>query len=99
MSEELKPCPFCGTSDSFVERADFSSAYVFCNHCSAKGPTECQESDEEEIPGADAAARAWNKRASQQPSKENSKLSPSDFGLGLSPQERDVAIAEGRWKP
>jgi len=59
---KLKPCPFCGQSDAFVERADFSSSYVFCNSCSAKGPTECQDSDYEETPGERAAIRSWNKR-------------------------------------
>lgn len=59
---KLKPCPFCGNSDAFVERADFSSAYVFCNSCSAKGPTECQEADYEETPGERSARHAWNKR-------------------------------------
>ncbi len=31
MSDELKPCPFCKSSDVFVERADFSSCFVQCN--------------------------------------------------------------------
>ncbi|MDX1150173.1 Lar family restriction alleviation protein [Sinorhizobium meliloti] len=59
---KLKPCPFCGQSDAFVERADFSSCYVFCNSCSANGPIECQEADYEETPGERAAIRSWNKR-------------------------------------
>jgi len=41
---ELLPCPFCGKSDAFVERADYSSCYVFCNECGARGPTSCNES-------------------------------------------------------
>ena len=62
--EELKllPCPFCGGADAFVEQADYSSSYVVCNDCAARGPTELQESDEEDEPGKDAAIRAWQKR-------------------------------------
>ncbi|RYC10140.1 Lar family restriction alleviation protein [Ciceribacter ferrooxidans] len=61
---KLKPCPFCGQSDAFVERRDFSSAYVFCNACSAKGPTQYPEDNDgdEDEPGGRAAIRAWNKR-------------------------------------
>jgi len=58
----LLPCPFCGKADAFVERADFSSAYVTCNHCGARGPTDCQESDDEDTPGEAAAIAAWNRR-------------------------------------
>ncbi|MBX5015902.1 Lar family restriction alleviation protein [Rhizobium lentis] len=58
-------CPYCGKLDAFVERADFSSAYVFCNACSARGPVACQESDSEEEPGANAAIRQWNRRTSK----------------------------------
>lgn len=60
---ELLGCPFCGKRDAFVERADLSCSYVFCNSCSAKGPTEYQESDDEETPGEAAAIAAWNRRA------------------------------------
>ena len=60
---ELLHCPFCGSSDSFVERADLSSSYVFCGECSAKGPTECGDEDDEEIPGAENAIAMWNQRA------------------------------------
>lgn len=64
MSETtLKPCPFCGDAEPFVERADFSSAFVQCNNCIARGPTCCQESDEEETPGEMAAIKEWNTRA------------------------------------
>lgn len=42
MSEELKPCPFCGVSSEFLA---FDSAYtkareviVVCGRCAARGP-------------------------------------------------------------
>jgi Lar family restriction alleviation protein len=63
VSEVMEPCPFCGESDAFSERADFSSSYIVCNNCLARGPTECQDSDEEEEPGRDGAVKAWNARA------------------------------------
>lgn len=55
-------CPFCGSLDSFVESATFVDAYVVCNNCEARGPVECQDDDNEDQPGADAAKRAWNRR-------------------------------------
>lgn len=61
-ASELLPCPFCGTSDSFVEREDFTSAYVQCDHCMARGPIGCQESDDEELPGKLEAELSWNTR-------------------------------------
>ncbi|MFA6180467.1 MAG: Lar family restriction alleviation protein [Candidatus Methylopumilus sp.] len=64
---DLLPCPFCGTSDSFVEREDFTSAYVQCDHCLARGPVECQESDNEELPGKSAAELSWNTRIDPAP--------------------------------
>ena len=59
MSEQLKPCPFCGGAD--IRPFDNS---VVCNSCSASGPdlghcvgAECRN---------DAIA-AWNRRAEAQP--------------------------------
>ncbi len=60
---ELKPCPFCGSTDLFVERATYSACYVQCDGCGAHGPTEDQESDDEGTPGEKSAREAWNKRA------------------------------------
>lgn len=65
-AEELLACPFCKSSDLFVEREDFTSAYVMCNACGARGPTECQDRDDEEIPGEAAARRIWNTRLAAQ---------------------------------
>lgn len=66
----LLPCPFCGGTDSIVERLDNCSAYVMCSNmldehscCTARGPNGIQEDDGEEIPGAAAAIAAWNQRA------------------------------------
>lgn len=59
----LLPCPFCASTDVFVERATLVDCYVQCNGCCAQGPVECQDGDDEETPGEDAAKRAWNRRA------------------------------------
>ena len=67
---ELLPCPFCGGTDAFVERADYSSAFVVCDSrvdehsvCMARGPIAVQDDDGEEIPGGAGAIAAWNRRA------------------------------------
>jgi hypothetical protein len=61
-ADEMKACPFCSATDAFSERADLSSSYVVCNNCLARGPVECQESDDEEEPGRSGAITAWNTR-------------------------------------
>lgn len=35
---KAKPCPFCRSTDSFIECADFGSFYRVCNVCLARGP-------------------------------------------------------------
>lgn len=66
--------PFCGSADMFVERADFSSCYVICNACGARGPTRCNEADADVAaedhgaePGEMAARRAWSARYRTEP--------------------------------
>ena len=73
MPLELKPCPFCGGQDLFIERLDISSAFVQCDSevspgcaCMARGPVCGQDDDGEDVPGAESAAREWNRRADQQ---------------------------------
>jgi len=53
MSEELKPCPFCGSENT---EFDFEKWVVVCNQCLAKGPYTHYEPREE-------AAQLWNSRA------------------------------------
>lgn len=66
-AKELLPCPFCGSSDSISERADFGSDYRFCNNCAARGPIVDAENAYEEVDGdvvmEARTAAAWNRRA------------------------------------
>lgn len=69
-NEKLLPCPFCGGTEAFVERYDYSSAYVQCDSdvgdncsCQARGPIAVQDDDGEETPGEAGAIRNWNRRA------------------------------------
>jgi Lar family restriction alleviation protein len=87
----LERCPFCGNSDSFVERADLSSATVICNHCGARGPIACQESDDEETPGEASARKEWNTRALSRPVPEGWKR----VALALMPKKPDPDAHDG----
>lgn len=74
MTTDHKPerveCPFCGSDDSFVERASFSGCYVVCNNCGARGPASDDETDADADatdagecePGEMPAVRLWNTR-------------------------------------
>lgn len=63
--DKMGACPFCGGIDIFTERADFSSSYVVCNNCLARGPVKCQDDDDEDEPGQAAAIAAWIRRPAQ----------------------------------
>lgn len=56
-----KPCPFCHSSDTFVERMEISSWQMVCNECFAHGPSVCDANWEEDKANAEAT-RAWNQR-------------------------------------
>lgn len=88
--EALLPCPFCGKSDLFVEREDFTSSYVMCNDCSARGPAGCQDGDDEETPGKDAAGRVWNARST-------SRVTSHDGREALNVDLIAAAVHEGRF--
>jgi hypothetical protein len=92
MSDQMNllPCPFCGGTDAFVERLDYSAAYVQCDSridehsaCMARGPVGVQDDDGEEIPGAAAAIRAWNEQAARRtaPSAPMGEELPAPAGM------------------
>ncbi|MBZ5795941.1 Lar family restriction alleviation protein [Burkholderia contaminans] len=67
---DLLPCPFCGGTDVFVERLDYTACFVQCDSpvnpgevCGMRGPIGVQDGDDDEMPGRDAAIREWNRRA------------------------------------
>ncbi len=66
-----KPCPFCGSKDTFVERSSIGCSAVQCSDCATIGP-HGQPSDMDDIifeekhglpPGYVDAIRQWNNRA------------------------------------
>lgn len=60
---KLLPCPFCGGTDAFVDRAGACTVYVMCNDCRAQGPVlEEMRFEWDEAAGRDAAIEAWNRR-------------------------------------
>ena len=59
MSEELKPCPFCGNSDVYVDKGvlgndELGNYFVCCEFCHTTGPAGKTEDD---------AVASWNRRA------------------------------------
>lgn len=58
MSEELKPCPFCGSSDVVLQNlTDEDDNYVSCNSC---------EVQQIATHTRDMAIKAWNRRVGDQ---------------------------------
>ncbi len=61
MSNEIKPCPFCGSDKSLTTEMIFPISkkqnefdwYVICNRCSVYGPYTSSE---------DGAIKKWNQR-------------------------------------
>lgn len=84
-------CPFCGSSDTFVEREDFTSSYVMCNCCGARGPTGGLDDPDDETPGADAAKRLWRIRA------RTATLSGQISAVYGNPDVEDCARVDREW--
>lgn len=62
---KAKPCPFCGSSDSFTERMHLSTWQHVCNNCFAHGPSVEDDDRDLDIDDTRAyafAVREWNKR-------------------------------------
>lgn len=53
MSDEMKPCPFCG-SDVCTVQQSFQCEYVQCDRCEAMGPAGKTTDD---------AIAEWNRRS------------------------------------
>lgn len=68
MSNDLKPCPFCGSkrvrSNLYGRECDEDNYghYVYCENCAAKGPIITGEEVEPGENRWDKAREAWNRR-------------------------------------
>jgi len=66
---EIKPCPFCGSTDCEAMNDDWGYSAVSCGNCQAEGPHVPVEYHDEDIdewwagsPKYDNAITAWNDR-------------------------------------
>jgi Lar family restriction alleviation protein len=82
MTEELKPCPFCGSTRVSLSVSKFSSV-VACNECQSEGPNIHDESE---------AVGKWNRRAA--PSQPEGAPAPLKDGqvAALVNELRDIAL-------
>ena len=58
MSEQLKPCPFCGGQAELTECPDTLRWFIFCCKCNASTTTMIPEKDSVE----DKLIERWNSR-------------------------------------
>lgn len=54
MSEQIKPCPFCGGTACLSDDSDFGCMHIECEYCYAKSISN---------PDKDLIMRYWNRRA------------------------------------
>lgn len=60
MSDELKPCPFCGGTSIRIDPAFIAEPTAFCDDCGCEGPGAANTG---------AAIAAWNQRTDTRPPK------------------------------
>lgn len=103
MSDELKllPCPFCGGTEAFVERLNYSAAYIQCDSsinehdaCLARGPVGVQEDDDEDIPGGAAAIKAWNEQAARRTAPVSAPMGENGEAIPLPPASPTYMTAD-----
>jgi hypothetical protein len=61
MTDELKPCPFCGSDNKDIKNIKHRRSDVKCYNCRARGPWRCSTIDWNHRPIEDAL-RAENAR-------------------------------------
>jgi Lar family restriction alleviation protein len=78
-----KPCPFCGSSDVFVENMDAGVYRMWCNECAALGPPveRGDYGDGRNLEEHDAT-RAWNQRKHPVLSASTALASKEEVGRG-----------------
>ena len=58
MTEELKPCPFCGNPDVyFVHKDAFFGREIYCGECDMTFDLDAHDATKQDV------AKAWNRRA------------------------------------
>lgn len=73
-AEQLKPCPFCGSSDLYIVEhmigrdapfmcADDNTVGIFCNTCKQTVTLEANEDEGRDSGTEQRAIAAWNRRA------------------------------------
>lgn len=93
MSQELKPCPFCGGEPRLVDGTQMTpdhGAFVMCRNCEATIPI---------LDSTDAAVSSWNRRPPEQSGGDEARLKAYDeriVNLGVLVMEhgKDVKDAE-----
>ena len=65
MSEELKPCPFCGCHDRKVSVGKMGTKgyKIICGNCGSAGPYAKIEDFSHKMDAQENAKKAWNRRA------------------------------------
>lgn len=65
MSEELKPCPFCGCHDRRVgvRKMGTKGYKIICGKCGGAGPYVKIEDFANKMDAQEKAKEAWNRRA------------------------------------
>lgn len=98
MSQDLKPCPFCGSDVDIacvemMSSRDAGPVYVHCDGCGADGPQH---------DWADDATRDWNRRAvlhhpaAQAPAAEPLREFDVSVLIAENPRDRDLVRAVER---
>lgn len=71
MTEELKPCPFCGCGNgnlyivTIEQQHGFDTVGIFCNGCKQTVTLEENEWEGDNEPSRRKAIEAWNRRAGE----------------------------------
>ena len=60
MSDDLKPCPFCGWDAPYVRTTGIETE-VYCENCTAIGPLVHSVGPDEDVD--EVAIKLWNRRA------------------------------------
>jgi hypothetical protein len=100
---ELLPCPFCGGTETFVERLSYSAAYVQCDSsvneydtCGARSPIGVAEDDDQNFPGEAAAIRAWNEQAARSAPAPSQSAPLDDLETYPSPHGTLIRLADAK---